>query len=120
VTSARKWLVAVSIGGASGIEAAISVDCSWLLPAFVTQTPTAALDYVKGALVDARRGDDIFVELRMPEVASSYAAPTSDAAVSWLSSRLVEAWYATRPTSGTYAPAPGSSPARADGESSGT
>lgn len=110
MTPERKWLVTVHVQGEAGIEVAISADSTWLEPMFVTHTPTAALDFVKAGLVDARRGDDIFVELRLPDSAASYAAPTCDAAVSWLSSRLVEAWYAMRSSSGTYAPA--SEPAR--------
>ena len=87
------------------MEVAISADSKWLVPSFFTHTPIAALDFVTGGLVDARRGDDIFIELRSPAgTQSSFAAPTSDAAVNWLASRLVEEWHSVRSASGTYRP----------------
>jgi hypothetical protein len=106
VASTRQWHVVITIQRDSGMEVAICADTQWLVPSFLTHTPIAALDFVKGGLVDARRGDDIFVELRAPAgTQSSFAAPTSDAAVNWLASRLVEEWHAVRSSSGTYRPA---------------
>jgi hypothetical protein len=106
VASARQWAVLISIRSDSAIEVRIAADSQWLVPSLSTYTPIAALDFVKSALVDARRGDAIFVELREPvELQSSYEAPTCDAVLSWLSSRLIDAWHRARASSGTYRPA---------------
>ena len=102
---ARQWVVVISIRSDSGIEITIAADSKWLLPSSLTYTPVAALDFVTSALVDARRGDEIFVELRVPTKPDlSCTLPTSDAAVGWLSSRLIEAWHDARAASGTFRP----------------
>jgi hypothetical protein len=106
VPSTRQWLIVINVQSDSGMEVAISADSKWLMPTFFTHTPIAVLDYVTGGLVDARRGDDIFVELKSPSAPpATFVAPTSDAVVGWLATRLVEAWHETRARSGTYRPA---------------
>jgi hypothetical protein len=88
------------------MEVAIAADSKWLVPSFFSYVPVAALDFARSALVDVRRGDTIFVELRgLTDAPTSYTAPSCEAAVSWLSSRLVEAWHQARGGSGTYRPA---------------
>jgi hypothetical protein len=107
VASTRQWHVVITIQSDSGMEVAICADSQWLVPSFFSHTPIAALDFVKGGLVDARRGDDIFVELRSPGGSqASFAAPTADGAMNWLAARLIEEWHTVRSSSGTYRPPP--------------
>jgi hypothetical protein len=97
VSDARRWLVRLDVAGDSTLQVNIAADAKPLQPSLLAQKPMEALDFVVAGLTDARRGDEIIVELREPaKPPEFYMAPTSDAAVSWLASRLVEAWQPTR------------------------
>jgi hypothetical protein len=97
VSDTRRWLVLIDVAGDSMLEVNIAADAKPLRPSLLAHKPMEVLDFIMAGLIDARRGDEIIVELRVPAKSPElYTAPTSDAAVSWLASRLVEAWQPAR------------------------
>jgi hypothetical protein len=97
VLETRQWLVLIVIASDSTLEVSLAADARPLQPSLLAQTPVEVLEFVKAGLVDSRRGDELLVEVRERDHAPAlYSAPTSDAAVSWLASRLVEMWQPSR------------------------